>query len=76
MSLLVFSGVRVARSIVFYVVCCRSLIVFYHLAVVLSVLLQFIVSDSRFGIFKLFLFKTFCKNQLSETIIIFVPTVL
>jgi len=48
------------------------LIVLFHLAIVLSVLLQFMVSDPRFGIFKLFLFKTFCKNQLSEAIIIFV----
>jgi hypothetical protein len=48
----VFSGVRVARSVVFCVVFCRSL--FVLLAIVLSVL-RFTDSDYPFGIFKLFL---------------------
>jgi hypothetical protein len=44
-SLLVFSGVRVARSLVFCVVFCRSLFVFFLLVIVLSVLLQITVFD-------------------------------
>ena len=42
----VFSGVRVARSLIFCVVFCRSLLL---LAIVLSVLLRFTDSDYRFG---------------------------
>jgi len=54
MSLLpVFSGIHVARFLVFRVVFCRSLFVLLSLA--LSVL-RFTASDSPFGIFKLFLF--------------------
>ena len=47
--ILVISGVRYARSLVFCVVLCRSLLVL--LAIVLSVLLQY--TDSDFGIIKL-----------------------
>jgi len=49
----VFSGVRVARSLVFCVVFVR-----FPLVIVLSVLLQFTDSDYPFGIFKLFLYWT------------------
>jgi hypothetical protein len=51
----VFSGVRVTRSLVLYVMFCRSLFVLFLLAFVLSVLLRFTDSDDPFGIFKLFL---------------------
>jgi len=45
----------VSRSLVLYVVFCRSLFVLFLLAIVLSVLLRFMDSDYPFGIFKLFL---------------------
>ena len=41
----VFGGVRVAWSLVFYVMFCRSLFVLFLLAIVLSVLLWFMDSD-------------------------------
>ena len=47
----VFSGFRVARSLVFCGVFCRSLFVLFPLAIVLSVLLRFTDSDYTFGIF-------------------------
>ena len=50
----VFSWVRVTRSLVFCVVFCRSLFVLFLLAVVLSVLLRFSVSDYLCGIFRLY----------------------
>jgi hypothetical protein len=50
-----FSGIPVARSLVFWVVFYRSLLVPFLLAIVLSVLLQFMAPDYPFGIFKLFL---------------------
>jgi hypothetical protein len=53
----VFSGVRVARSLTFCIMFCRSLIplfVLFLLAIVLSVLLRLAPSDYPFGIFKLF----------------------
>jgi len=59
----VFSGIRVAWSLVFCVVFCRSLFVpvsSFVLATVLSVLLRFTDSDYPFGIFELFLQK--CPN--------------
>jgi len=46
--------VRVARTLVFYVVFCKSLFVLLPLTIVLSVLL-FTTSDYPFGIFKLVL---------------------
>ena len=49
------NGVHVAQSLVFCVVYCRSLNIFFLLAIVLSVLLRFTDSDSPFSIFKLFL---------------------
>ena len=49
----VFSGVLVARSLVFYVMLSRSL--FVLLVIVLSVHLRFTASDYCCGIFKLFL---------------------
>ena len=54
---MVFGGVRVVRSFVFCVVFSRSLFVLLSIlfvAIVMSVL-RFKVSDSPFGIFKLFL---------------------
>jgi len=54
-SLPVFSGVRVARSLVFCVVFCRSLFVLFLLAIVLLILLQLTNYDFLFGVFKLFL---------------------
>ena len=56
----VFSGVRVTRSLVLYVMFCRSLFVllfFFLMAIVLPVLLRFTDSDDPFGIFKLFVMK-------------------
>jgi hypothetical protein len=49
----VFSGVRVARSLVFCVVFCRSLFVLFLLAIVLSIH-RCTNYDYPFGIFKLF----------------------
>jgi hypothetical protein len=57
-SLPVICGVRVARSLVFCVMFCRSLFVLFflfRLVIVLSVFLRFTESDYHFGIFKLFL---------------------
>jgi hypothetical protein len=48
-----FSEVRVARSLVFCVVFCRSLFVRFLLTIVLS-FPRFTDSDYKFGIFKLF----------------------
>ena len=53
-SLPVFSGVRVVRCLVFYVVCFRSLCVLFLLAIVLSDLIRLTVSNYTIGIFKLF----------------------
>jgi hypothetical protein len=60
LDILVFSGVRVTRSLVLYVhlyvleiVVCPF--VLFLLAIVLSVLLRYTDSDCPFGIFKLFL---------------------
>ena len=64
---LVFSGVRVTRSMVFYVVFCRSF--FVHLSFcsighcILSVFLQCTDSDYSFGIVKL----TFLPSNLRLT---------
>jgi len=57
-SFQVFSGFRVARSLVFCVVFYRSLLAllsFFLLVIVPSVFLRFTDSDYPFGIFKLFL---------------------
>ena len=54
----VFSGVRVTRSLVLYVCFvdrCLSFFTFFHLVIVLSVLLRYTDSDYPFSIFKLFL---------------------
>jgi len=56
-SHLVFSGVRVNRFLVLYVMFCRSLFVLFHLAIVLSVLLRSTDSDYPFGILKLFFYQ-------------------
>ena len=48
----VFSGVRVTRSLVLWIVVCPF--VYFLLAIVLSVLLRCADSDCPFGIFKLF----------------------
>ena len=55
-SLLVFSGVRVTRSLVLYVCFVDRYLSFvlFLLAIVLSVLLRHTDSDYPFGIFKLF----------------------
>ena len=50
----VFCIVRVAQSLVFCVAFCRSLIIFFRLSIVLSVLLRFTTSDYPFGMFNLF----------------------
>ena len=47
----VFSGTRVARSLVFYVICCGSLFVLFPSAIVMSGL-RFTAFDYPFGIFK------------------------
>jgi hypothetical protein len=50
------SEVRVTRSLVLFVMSCRSLFVllsFFFLAIVLSFLLRFMDFDYPFGIFKL-----------------------
>ena len=44
----VISEVRVAQSLFFYVMFCRSLLVLFLLAIELSVLLQFTASDYHF----------------------------
>ena len=54
----VLSGARVARSLVFCVVFCKSLFVLFLLVIRLSVL-RFTDSDYPFVIFKLFLFVFF-----------------
>ena len=54
-SSLVFSGVRVTRSLVLCVMLRRSLFVLFLLTIVLSVLLRFKDSDNPIGIFKPFL---------------------
>ena len=54
-SPLVFSGVRVTRSLVFCDKFCRSLFLIFLLASVLSVLLRFTSYDYLFDILKLFL---------------------
>jgi hypothetical protein len=52
----VYSGVRVTRSLVLYVVFCRSVCpcVLFLLTIVLFNFLRFTASDYLFGIFKLF----------------------
>jgi type IV secretory pathway VirB3-like protein len=63
----VFSGVRVARSLVFCVMFCGLMFVFFHfiflLSIVLSVFLLFTASDYTFGIFKLFLLSRKIKKK-------------
>jgi hypothetical protein len=54
-SPLVFSGVRVTRSLVFCDKFCGSLFLIFLLAIVLSVLLRFTSYDYLFDILKLFL---------------------
>ena len=46
-----FSGVCVARSLVFCVAFCKSLFVLFPLAIMISVLLRFTDSDYSFAIF-------------------------
>ena len=61
------NGVHVAQSLVFCVVYCRSLNIFFLLAIVLSVLHRFTDSDSPFSIFKLFLLAiTLDRNSKME----------
>jgi hypothetical protein len=56
-SLPVFNGVRVAQSLVFSEVFCKSLFVLFLLAILLFVLLPFRASDYPFCIFQLFYIK-------------------
>ena len=49
----IFSGVRVARSLVFCVMFCLSLFVLFMLVIVLSVCLRYSASEYLFGIFNL-----------------------
>ena len=46
-----FCGIRVAQSVDFGVVFCKSLFVFFLLVIVLSVIFQFTDSDYPFGTF-------------------------
>ena len=72
-----FSGVRVARSLVFCVVFCRSLCVplsFFLLVIALSVLLRFMDSDYPFGVFSwtslvLLLHLALLQKQVTEMLI-------
>ena len=66
-----FSGVRVAQYLVFCVVFCRSLLVLFLLALVLSVL-YFTASDYNFGIFKLF-FENIKLNSTVQLFSILIP---
>ena len=52
----VFSGVRVARCLVFYLLCCISLFDTFSMAIVLSVF-RFTASGYPFDTFKLSLYK-------------------
>ena len=61
----IFSGIRVALSIVFYVVLCR-LLFFFLLVIMLSALLRFTDSDYHFRIFKL-LFPFWCSLTFIKT---------
>ena len=63
----VLNGVRAAQCLVFCVVFCRSLFIFFpfSLAIFPSVLHRFIVSDYSFGIFKLFLMSVI--RQMAKT---------
>jgi len=53
--IMIYHGVRVARSLFFCVVFCRSLFVIFHLFIVLSVLYRFMDSVYPVGTFKLLL---------------------
>ena len=68
-----FSGVPVARSLVFCVMFCRSLRVLFVLAIVLSVLLRLMASDYTFGIlwplYCLFFFD--CWLLITPLVIVF-----
>ena len=59
----VYSGVRVTRSLVFYVVLCRSVCpcVLFLLAIVLSVLLRFTASNYLFGFCHMIM--SICSSQ-------------
>ena len=61
----VFSGIHVARSLVFCVMFCRSLFIIFLLAVMLAVLLRFM---DIFGVFKFFLSKLLSKDLTNHTI--------
>jgi hypothetical protein len=65
-SALVLSGVHVVQSLVFCLVFCRSLFVFFLLAIILSFFLWFTASDYPFGIFKLFSSKSDHQKESAE----------
>jgi len=66
----VFSALRVAQSLVFCVVFCRSMIVLSIFAIVLSVILRFAASDYPFGIFNL-LYRLTLPEHLFQYVLIF-----
>ena len=73
--ILVFSGIRVTRSLVLYVCFvghCLSFCTFL-LAIVLSVLLRYTDSDFPFGIFKLLLHMKIHRNQIINISVFFIP---
>jgi hypothetical protein len=58
------NGVHVAQSLVFCVVYCRSLNIFFLLAIVLSVLLRFTDSDSPFIYLQTFLISNYALSPI------------
>ena len=63
----IFSGVRVTRSLVLCVCLSFCSFVLFLLAIVLSVLLEFMDSDYPFGIFKLFLYDPLRKWHATKS---------
>jgi hypothetical protein len=55
-----YSEVRVARSLVFYIMFCKSLFVLFLFAIVLFVCLRVTISDYHFGIINIF---SSCNNK-------------
>ena len=59
-----FCGSRVAQSVVFGVVFCKSLFVFFLLDIVLSVIFLFPGSDYPFVIFNVFLYSFVLSSRM------------
>ena len=73
-SSLVFRRVHVARSLVLYVVFCRSMFVLLFLAIVLTVLLWLTASNDYIGFFTIFLviqFRSFFCLSSSNRLLIY-----